>query len=160
LPKLKKLAVAVGAKIEIHLMVAKPEWQLGDWLRAGADRVIIHEEALEFKDSPIMLGEAVVLGVTPETPVERLIASARYAKQALLLAVKPGFAGGKFDEATLEKVRALRKQLPNVTIEVDGGVNPDTAKKIRAAGADMIVSTSYIRDHHDPKAALESLRSL
>jgi len=160
LPKLRPLADAVKVKIEIHLMIARPECQLGDWLRSGADRVVIHAEALEFKDIPIMLGEAVVLGVVPATPIERLIVSAEYAKQVLFLAVKPGFSGGKFDESTLDKIRVLQKRRPNVTIEVDGGMNLETARGVVEAGAQMIVSTSYIRDHADPKKALELLRRL
>lgn len=160
LPELKKIADKEKVKIEIHLMVAKPEWVLGDWFQAGADRIIIHHEAMEFQDNAIMLGGAVVLGIIPETPAEKLVTCAKYAKQVLLLAVCPGLSGQPFDDKIIGKIKVLRGALPNVTIEIDGGVNKETGRRLKEAGAQILVSSSFIWKNNNPVAAFQALRSL
>ena len=158
--ELKKLQVTsykLQVKFEIHLMIEKPEWFIGDWLKSGANRAIIHYEAMEFKENSMLFGESVVLALKPETPAPRILETAKYAKQILLLAVPPGPAGQVFDTTTLEKIKFLRAKLPGVTIEVDGGVNPDSARECKIAGADILVSTSYLSKSSDPAKAYQEL---
>src|SRR3989344_1592782 len=158
--ELKKLQVTsykLQVKFEIHLMIEKPEWFIGDWLKSGANRAIINYEAMEFKENSMLFGESVVLALKPETPAPRILETAEYAKQILLLAVPPGPAGQVFDMATLGKIKFLRAKLPSVTIEIDGGINPETARECNRAGADILVSASYIWDSPDPATAFKNL---
>ncbi len=78
----------------------------------------------------------------------------------MILAVEPGFYGGKFLPEILEKVKFLRKLKPHLDIEVDGGVNPKTVKMIIEAGANLLVCGSYIFHSKDPKKALKNLQAL
>jgi ribulose-phosphate 3-epimerase len=158
--ELKKLATEAKVKVGIHLMVARPEWSMGDWLQAGADSVIIHHEAMEFKESSMMLGDSVVLAIAPKTSVKTLIACSEYVKQVLILSVEPGLSGQLFDSETPNKILALRKVFPDVTISVDGGINIETGKLCKDAGADTLVSASYIWNGDNPKDAFNKLRSI
>ena len=160
LGELKAISYKLKAKFEIHLMVKRPEWALGEWLAAGADRVVIHYEELELQGDTCLFGSQVVLGIGPEVSAEQFLPAAKYVKQILLLAVPPGKAGQLFDEKTIEKIKFLRAHLPDVTIEVDGGVNPETAVACKKAGANIVVSTSYIWQSRNPIEAFEKLRGI
>ena len=87
--------------------------------------------------------------------VDRLIA---LVDTVLLLAVDPGFSGQEFQPAILEKITDLRKKFPDVTIEVDGGINPKTAKQCIEVGADVLISASYIFDSPNLQEAIEALK--
>ncbi len=149
-------------KIELHLMVSSPEAVIDSWLRTGKiQRVIIHLEAMT--DSVYLLekckkyGVEAMLAINPGTDVERLLAHKDDFKYLQLLAVPPGWAGQSFDPKILGKIKFLRVNAPDAIIEVDGGINQETAQLAREAGADILISASYIFGSVDPKAAFEEL---
>ncbi len=157
-PKLK-----CNHALEVHLMVEEPEKVAEDWLKAGAKRLIVHEEPLSEAGMKQILslayayGAEVMLAINPETPAETLRPHFGKVKSYQILSVHPGTAGQAFLPLTLPKIRFLRKELPDATIEVDGGITPEVAKKVRAAGADLITSSHYILAAHDPTSAYSEL---
>ncbi|MEK7464710.1 MAG: hypothetical protein AAB617_02950 [Patescibacteria group bacterium] len=144
---------------EIHLMIENPEKKVAEWFKAGAKRVLIHLEAIKSEETIyklIKMGE-IGLSIKPETKPEKLLKFSDKISFFQLLAVKPGPSGQKFDEKTLEKIKFLKKNAPKAKIEIDGGMNLENAKLVKRAGADFIVSASYIFDHHHPKKAFQEL---
>lgn len=146
---------------EIHLMVENPEAIVEDWLKTGAKRIIV---SLESITDPVYIietceyyGAEAVLAVNPETEMEKLLAYTDEFKSFLLLAVHPGLAGQKFQHQVIGKIEFLRERAPNAKLEVDGGINQETAKLAKEAGADIIVSASYIFGNPEPKKAYEEL---
>lgn len=148
-------------KLEAHLMVEDTEGALDGWLRAGAKRLVVHFESM--KDSVYIaekckkFGAEALLAVNPATDAERLLAHAGDFRGFQILAVFPGFSGQPFQGAALEKIKLLRARVPDAIIEVDGGVNGDTVPHVRAAGADVVVSSSYIFGSKDPAGAYRTL---
>lgn len=152
------LSVSVGA----HLMVLEPEKVLKNWIEAGVKRVIVHIESLKdinfIKQQCDMAGVELVAAINPDTPVDKLFGNnIAIINHFLILAVSPGMAGQKFNEGQIEKIKTLRLKLPNVKIEVDGGINPEIAAQIKREGADIIVASSYIWNSQNPKEAYEEL---
>lgn len=152
-------------KFEVHLMVSSPEGVIDSWLRTGVvKRVIIHLEAMA--DSVYILakckkyGAEAMLAISPGTDVERLLAYKDDFNNFQILAVAPGWAGQKFNEKMIDKIKFIRRNMPNAIIEVDGGINPETAKLAKVAGADILVSASYIFSHDNPRKAYEELKGL
>lgn len=149
---------------EIHLMVQESGKAADEWLAAGADRIIVH---LESKIEPfLVLGRCnlnnreAMVAVTLETPINKLESYFPCVYFFQILAVSPGPAGQKFDIKVLDKIRELRAKVPNAKIEVDGGITPEIARQVKEAGADMIVSASYVLNSSDPKRAYEELSGI
>lgn len=155
----------LSIKFEIHLMVSNPEEVIDSWLRTGiVKRVIVHLEAMT--DSVYVLekcrkyGAEAMLAINPGTEVERLLAHKDDFKYFQILAVSPGPAGQKINTDVFEKIKFIRKNVSDAIIEVDGGINPETAKLCKDAGADIVVSASYIFNSGNPGAAFEKLSKL
>jgi len=153
-----------AANFEVHLMVDNPESVIEDWLKAGAKRIIIHLEAMT---DPVYIletcehyGAEAMLAINPGTEVGKLLPHTDEFKAFQLLAVNPGLAGQKFQHSIINKIELLREKSPNAKIEVDGGVNAETGKLAKEAGADMLVSASYIFESKNPKKAYEQLKNL
>jgi len=146
---------------EIHLMVQNPEKAVESWLHYGGNRIIIHAEAMT--DDDYILGRAdrhaadIMLAINPASPAEKLLAYKNQFHFFQILAVSPGSAGQKFKPEVLEKIRVLREKVPHAKIEVDGGINPETAKLCKEAGANLFVSASYIFGSNNPRQAYEEL---
>lgn len=155
-------------RFEVHLMVVNPEEVIEGWLKNGAERAIVHLEAISnphlILETAKKAGGEVMLAISPGTSAEMLLpylnppAGGFSAFQ--ILAVSPGPSGQEFNESVLTKIRFLRERAPNAIIEVDGGINPETAKLAKEAGANILVSTSYIMDSPDPKGAYEELSKI
>lgn len=152
-------------KLEIHLMVENPETVLERWLKTGAQRVVVHNEKVA--DGWVRLlakceeyKAELMAAINPETPVGDIISILnRYEIKAVqLLAVKPGPAGQRFNPAIIEKIRILKAAMPNIKLEIDGGMNPETAKLVKEAGADMITSATYIWHSLSHQSAFEELQ--
>ena len=149
--------------LEVHLMVERPEERVDDWLAAGVRRLIVHIETITPKSLQEIVSTAaryhaeVMLSSKPESIMEELTPYLRMLTAFQVLAVQPGPAGQEFLSFTAEKVRFLREELPDAIIEVDGGMNPVTARRVKDVGADTIVSSHYIFDAVDPKQAYEEL---
>jgi ribulose-phosphate 3-epimerase len=101
-----------------------------------------------------------MLSSNPETPPEDFAPYLRDISRFQVLCVTPGLAGQKFLPLALEKVKWLKYALPDAIIEVDGGITPETAKWAKDAGADSVVSASYIFDNKDPEKAYEELKKI
>lgn len=149
-------------KFEVHLMVANPEAVVDAWLRTGlVKRVVIHLEGMTdsvyIEEKCRKYGAEVILAINPGTEVERLMAHTDNYKYFQILAVSPGPSGQAFNPKMVDKVKALRGIAPNAIIEVDGGVNPETAKLYKDAGAELLVSGSYISSSKDPAEAYVDL---
>jgi ribulose-phosphate 3-epimerase len=151
---------------EVHLMVEDPRSETERWLAAGAKRIIAH---LEVTPLPLFAaiaalaqaaGAEAVLALNPETPITEAVPYFGSTSNFLILAVHPGLSGQKFLSLVLEKVEFLRREAPNAKIEVDGGVNLETARAAIAAGADSLVSGSDIFDNSDPEGEYEKLRAI
>jgi ribulose-phosphate 3-epimerase len=157
---------AVSIPLDIHLMVAKPEEQVGPFRDAGGDTLNVHFEATLHPHR--LLGEIRRLGakagicLNPGTPVSALDAVLTEADQVIVMTVNPGWGGQSFIESGLLKVewlareRALRNL--NLQIEVDGGVNLTTGPRCVAAGADILVAGAVI--YNDKASVAENMRAL
>ena len=151
-------------KIEVHLMVEEPEKVAKEWLKMGAGRVIAHVEAVQNLEALMKLDpDKLILALNPETPADEIIEHLEYrrkVKRVLLLAVKPGWAGQKFDKVVLDKIKQLKRDAPGVIIEVDGGINLETAKLCKEAGADVVIAASYIFGSENPEEAYQELSNI
>ncbi|MDP3949011.1 MAG: hypothetical protein Q8Q17_03655 [bacterium] len=162
----KWLEVENKLKLEVHLMVEEPEKEIDGWLAAGANRVIVHLEALnketfsEIKKKTDKKNAELMIAINPETPAKNLMPYFGKVSEFQILAVYPGPAGQKFQTLVTDKIRFLRHELPDATIEVDGGINEETLKLSKSAGANIATSSSYIFNNPEPKAAYETLKSI
>lgn len=148
---------------DVHLMVIDPEKSYIDqYAKAGASIITIHAEAC--KDIPKTikkiksLGIKVGISINPSTPLEKLLPFVNDVDMVLIMSVNPGWAGQAFMPEVLEKIKTLRKLMPNLDIEIDGGINKETIKKAIAAGANVIVAGSAIFKEKDRKQAIQELR--
>ncbi len=155
-----------GISIEVHLMVARPELVVDEWLSAGARRIIIHIESLRGKDRGVFLsivekcdahGATFALSLNPETSVEELMPYIESLAMVHLLAVNPGPSGQQFDERIIGKIKTVHAQFPSMAIEIDGGVNPDVLRRAKEAGATHAVAASYIFESADMRSAFKAL---
>jgi ribulose-phosphate 3-epimerase len=155
-----------GGLLEAHLMIERPERVVADFVKAGANSVTIHAEAtphLAYAIDQIRAsGAGAGVAINPGTPPQALAEVAHSIDLALCMTVNPGWGGQRFIEASLTKLPRLREIVGNeVAVEVDGGVDPDTAPACRAAGANVFVAGSAIFDWKDPgEAYLAIARSL
>ncbi len=151
-----------GLNFEIHLMVEDPDEFVEVWFMNGASRVIVHLEAVNNPDYILDIasrydGEAT-LSIVPSTPADLLMPQVGSFSSFQILAVDPGFTGQEFSMESLEKIKFLRNVSPSAKIEVDGGINPETARLAKIAGADCAVSASYIFNNNiSPEEAYEEL---
>lgn len=152
-------------QIEVHLMVQRPEEYIKLWIKAGAKRIILPIEAITLKsflNIKKLWQKQVEIGLSigPQTDFKKILPFLLYLKFIQCLAVKPGWTGQKFQSETLIKIRRLKKLKPAIIIEADGGINLRTAKLVKGAGADIIVSASYIFNSKNPLAALQALKKI
>jgi ribulose-phosphate 3-epimerase len=147
---------------EAHLMVDNPS----KWVKAYAERVDTVLAPIEVTSNPEAvidyvkgLGGRVGFVLNPETPLSAVTEYLDRVDQILIMTVHPGAYGAKFLPEALEKVRELRELKPELDIEVDGGITPETIGQAVRAGANMFVSGSYIVKSDDPAAAIGNLRS-
>ncbi|MCR8969011.1 ribulose-phosphate 3-epimerase [Facklamia sp. 7083-14-GEN3] len=152
---------------DCHMMVDQPERYLEMVADAGADIITVHVEATQHIHSAMQqikaLGKKAGVAINPGTPVEAVYPLLDLADLVLVMTVNPGFGGQAFIESTMTKVDKLAKLRQendhyHYEIEVDGGVNDQTAKSCIAAGADVLVAGSYIFKQEDLAAAIASLR--
>jgi ribulose-phosphate 3-epimerase len=152
--------------LEVHLMVENPEDQVEAWIAAGARRFVVHFESLNDASFAKILDHCkkrsvgIALSSNPETTIDRLAPYLRYFSMFQVLSVHPGVAGQAFLSFSLDKIKWFRREYPRAIIEVDGGMNPQTAKLVKDAGADFIVSSSYIFGSGDPGISYKILKSV
>jgi len=153
--------------LEVHLMVENPEKYVEPWLEAGAKRFILHVETMKGGEPTKNIvsrlrekGAEAVLASAPLTPLSKIWPYLKSFSHFQVLAVDPGPAGQKFLPVVLHKIKFLRNFAPNAMIEVDGGMNPETAKLAKAAGANVVASATYIFSDKNPKKAYKKLRKI
>lgn len=149
-PVIKKIRTASKLPFDVHLMIETPENLVPQFAAAGADILTIHYEACP-NLKPILrqirgLGMKAGVSLKPETPPEFLNAFLDELDQISVMTVEPGFGGQTFMESQLEKIEHLKEKVKDlsVKIEVDGGINPQTAKMCVVAGADILVAGTAV----------------
>ena len=158
------LRKATRLPLDVHLMIERPEDWVDRYADAGATYLTIHVEAsLDVGGTLAAIrarGVRPGLTLNPETPVDALLPHLGSLDLALVMSVRPGFGGQRFIEDALDKVRAIRRALDGgglaAELEVDGGVKPDNAARVVAAGATVLVAGSAIFE--DPGGPLQALR--
>jgi ribulose-phosphate 3-epimerase len=161
------LRKATRLPLDVHLMIERPEQWVDRYADAGATYLTIHVEASS--DVPGTLKAIRARGVrpgltlNPETAVDALLPYLGSLDLALVMSVHPGFGGQKFIDGALDKVKEIRKALDArelaAELEVDGGIKPDNAGRVVAAGASVLVAGSAIFDDPDgPGAALRKFK--
>lgn len=154
--------------LDVHFMITKPERYIARTARTGAMMMNVHYEACTHLNRTVHeIHEAgMKAGVTlnPSTPVSMLEDIIQDVDMVLLMSVNPGFGGQAFIENTINKVKRLRRMIAEVgskaVIEVDGGVQAETAPRLVAAGVDVLVSGSYIFKSSNPEGVIKSLKAL
>jgi ribulose-phosphate 3-epimerase len=150
------------ARLDCHLMVSEPEKHFEAIAKAGGDSVTFHVEVCDEPGRAVAharsLGLGVGLAFNPETAVEDAVAAADGVDLVLCMSIHPGYSGQAFMPESLERIAQLRSLLPSgVRVQVDGGVNRETARAAREAGADLLVAGSAIFWSDDPAAAYGEL---
>ncbi|ART76303.1 ribulose-phosphate 3-epimerase [Sutcliffiella horikoshii] len=153
--------------LDVHLMIENPDAYIADFAKAGADIISVHVEACRHLHRTIqhIKSQGVKAGVVinPATPVESIIPILNDVDMVLLMTVNPGFGGQAFIHDVLPKIKQVASLAEerglSIDIEVDGGVNPETAKLCVDAGANVLVAGSAIYNKEDRKQAISSIRS-
>jgi ribulose-phosphate 3-epimerase len=151
-----------GARLDCHLMVAEPERHFDAIAKAGGDSVTFHVEVCRDPAGAIAAARSLGLGVgvafNPETPVADAVAAADGADLVLCMSIHPGYSGQAFMPDALARIAELRSLLPSSTrIQVDGGINRETVRAARDAGADLLVAGSAVFWSDDPALAYRDL---
>lgn len=151
---------------DVHLMIEDPDRYIPQFIKAGADIITVHVEATKhlhrtlhmIKEQGIHAGVAI----NPATPVEMIRETLSYVDLVLLMTVNPGFGGQSFIPEVLEKIQKVKQWKDeygyNFDIEVDGGINPETARKCVAMGANVLVAGSSIYNQKDRQKAILDIR--
>lgn len=154
--------------LDVHLMIQNPDQYIEDFAKAGADFISVHVEACDHLHRTIQhikkAGVKAGVVLNPHTPIEMIQHVLEDVDLVLLMTVNPGFGGQTFIPNVLTKIKALseiikEKNLP-IEIEVDGGVNEDTAKLCVEAGATVLVAGSAIYSQKDRQKAISAIRGI
>lgn len=151
-----------ACKFETHLMAQDPDnlvkigWEKVDMMIIPIESCKNPEEMIDFLAGKRKIGFAL----NPETPLDKIKDYLNQIDEVLILAVNPGFYGRKFMPEVLKKIRELRRLKPELDIEIDGGINPATIKEALKAGANFLISGSYIMNSENPKEAIKILKNL
>ncbi|MEH7222515.1 ribulose-phosphate 3-epimerase [Bacillus sp. JJ1566] len=154
--------------LDVHLMIENPDQYIPTFAKAGADFLTVHVEACPHLHRTIQLikSHGVKAGVVlnPATPVDTIKHVIEDIDLVLLMTVNPGFGGQKFIHSVLPKIQEVAQMVKDknlkVEIEVDGGVNEETAKLCVDAGANVLVAGSAVYNQEDRKSAIEKIRNL
>ena len=149
---------------DVHLMISDPVKYAEPFVKAGADGITFHLEAVADPAAVVEqlrgLGVAVGISIKPGTAVSGLAGCVGLVDMVLLMTVEPGFGGQSFIPESLERAAELKKLLrPDQRLEVDGGIDPETTGAIVRAGADTLVAGSAIFAQADPVAALRQIQA-
>lgn len=166
-PVVKMIRKTTKMFFDCHLMVENPEKYIADFKAAGADQIVVHAETTKHMHRCIqqIKGEGLRAGIAlnPATPLSVVEEMLPYVDMVLLMTVNPGFGGQSFIESMLPKIKRLRAMavavgVPELDIQVDGGINAKTGAMVKEAGANVLVAGSYVYGSADVKAAIDSLK--
>ncbi|MBH0161031.1 MULTISPECIES: ribulose-phosphate 3-epimerase [Fictibacillus] len=154
--------------LDVHLMIENPDRYIEEFAKAGADIISVHVEASPHLHRTVQLikqqGVKAGVVINPATPVDSIKHIIQDVDLVLLMTVNPGFGGQAFIESVVPKIKEVsdlvQTQGLNVEIEVDGGVNPETARLCVEAGANVLVAGSAIYGKKDLKDAIKAIRGV
>jgi ribulose-phosphate 3-epimerase len=149
--------------IEAHLMIERPEMFIEAFVKAGANVILVQVESTTSLYRTVQeikrLGAAAGVAINPATPVEALREIAPYIELVNVMTVEPGFGGQKFIAHSPDKIRRLKAIAPGLEIEVDGGIDEETAPLVVAAGATLLVAGSSVFGYkRGVRAGIEAIR--
>ncbi len=155
--------------LDVHLMIDRPERYINEFAKAGADIITVHYEACEKPVTEVLddiraLGVKSAVSIKPDTPVEVLKELMPHSDMILIMSVYPGFGGQKFIENSVSRIAETKKYIDgsgkNVLLEVDGGITAENVRRVKEAGANVIVAGSSVFKAGDIKKAIRDLRQL
>ena len=166
LPVIASLRKNTDMFFDVHLMIDRPERYAERFIEAGADLLTFHYEASECPEKTLDLirsmGKKAGLSVKPATPIDTVFPLLDKCDLVLVMTVEPGYGGQSFMHETLGKIKTLREEISrrnlDVDIQVDGGINAETARLVKEAGANNLVAGSYVFKESDRRSAIDSLR--
>lgn len=167
-PVIEAVAKACTKPLDVHYMIERPERYIQQTAKLGAMMMNVHFEATTHLHRTVQeihnAGMKAAVTLNPSTPVSMLEDIIGEVEMVLLMSVNPGFGGQKFIENTINKVKRLRRMIEEkgckTLIEVDGGVQGETAPRLVAAGVDVLVSGSYVFGAKDPHKVISDLKAL
>jgi len=167
-PVLEAVASLCKKPLDVHYMIVKPERYISRTAKLGAMMMNVHVEACDHLHRTVQeihdAGMKAGVTLNPATPVSVLQDIICDVDMVLLMSVNPGFGGQKFIENTIQKVKRLRQLInesgSKALIEVDGGVQGETAPRLVEAGCDVLVSGSYVFKAPNPENVIKELRAL
>ncbi|MGB6561793.1 MAG: ribulose-phosphate 3-epimerase [Candidatus Binataceae bacterium] len=165
-PVLKSLRKITRLPLDAHLMISEPARYLRVFIEAGANSISVHAEVCDDLAGIAAriheLGARASVAINPETPVERVLAATEHLDMILVMSVHPGFGGQGFIAESLEKLRAVRREIERrglkVDVEVDGGIKIDNIRAAAEAGANVFVSGSGIFGHENYHTIIADMR--
>ncbi len=167
-PVVAGIRAVTQAQLDVHLMISEPDRYIGDFARAGANMISVHQEACVHLDRTLhaIQGEGLMAGVVlnPATPVAVLDEVLDFVDYVLLMSVNPGFGGQQFIRNTLRKVMELDRKRQErgrtFPIEVDGGVGKVNIRELVQAGAEWMVAGTSIFGAEDPGVAAREMQQI
>lgn len=168
IPIIEHVSRIAHLPLDVHLMITNPDRFILPFVRAGASILTVHLETCPHLHRTLQTireqGIKASVCLNPHTPVYLLENIIRETDMVLLMSVNPGSGGQKFIEETYEKVEKLRELInrknPECLIEVDGGVNYETGKKLYEAGANVLVAGSFVFSSENPSETIKKLKSI
>lgn len=168
LPVLKAMKKHAKKLMDVHLMIVNPDNFVEDFKNAGADILTVHFEACTHLHRTIQLikshGMKAGVALNPHTNVDVLKSVIKDLDLVLIMSVNPGFGGQKFIEEAVTKTAELKEMIvksgSSALIEIDGGVNLETGKRLVKAGADALVAGSFVFKSDDPEQTIAALKTL
>jgi ribulose-phosphate 3-epimerase len=168
LPVLKAMKKYATKPMDVHLMIVEPDKYVEDFKNAGADILTVHYEACPHLHRSIQLIKSFDMqagvALNPHTNPELLRSVIRDLDLVLIMSVNPGFGGQKFIDQAIEKVAELKKLIvetgSSAKIEIDGGVNLETGRRLVDAGADALVAGSFVFKSDDSEKTIAALKQL
>ena len=167
-PVLKAISKHTNKVLDVHLMISNPDNYIDEFANCGADILTVHYEACTHLHRTVQhiksKGMKAGVALNPHTPVSALEGIISDLDLVLIMSVNPGFGGQKFIDSSVDKVATLKKLIDskkaNVIIEIDGGVNLETGKKLSDAGANALVAGSFVFKSDSPTNTIEKLKQL
>jgi len=162
----KSIRKCTNLPFDVHLMINNPDNHIQNFANAGSDIITIHAEATNHLDRSVELiksyGKKAGVSLVPSTHEDCLNYILDKVDLILVMTVNPGFGGQKFMHSQLKKIENIRNKIiksgRNIELQVDGGINKETSKLVIEAGADVLVSGSYIFNSQDYSQAISSLK--
>lgn len=163
-PVVKAIRRICSLPLDVHLMIDNPEKYIKDFANAGSDYITFHYEAAKNNTKEVIesikaYGKKVGISIKPATSVSEILPFLDMIDLVLVMTVEPGFGGQKFMKDCAEKISELKSVLKkDVIIEVDGGINNESAKVCTGLGANALVAGNYVFSQENMKDAISSLR--